>query len=64
MRWGRELRQRNSRRLRALQIAAGLGMLAMIVHAAFDFNFHIPANAIYFSMLAGIYSFTRDEDRA
>jgi hypothetical protein len=45
-------------------VAAGLGMLAMIVHAGFDFNFHIPANAIYFSFLAGVFFFTPAEDRA
>ena len=41
----------------------GLGMLAMIIHAASDFNFHIPANAIYFSFLAGIFFFTQAADR-
>ena len=44
-----------SRSFGYLQAGAGLGMLAMIVHGAFDFNFHIPANAIYFSFLAGIF---------
>ena len=32
-----------------------IGMLAMLVHAWADFNFHIPANAIYFSFLAGVF---------
>jgi len=41
-----------------LQVAAGFGMLAMLVHAWADFNFHIPANAIYFSFLAGVFFFT------
>jgi O-antigen ligase len=63
-RWRAVLRNGTSRRLRFLQVAAGLGMLAMIVHAAFDFNFHIPANAIAFSMLAGIFFVTRGGDRA
>ena len=64
MRWPVVLRQRASRRLRFMQVAAGLGMLAMIVHGIFDFNFHIPANAIFFSLLAGIFFFTPAEDRA
>jgi O-antigen ligase len=64
MRWRPVLASRHSRRLRFLQIAAGLGMLAMILHGIFDFNFHIPANAIYFSLLAGIFFFTPAEDRA
>jgi O-antigen ligase len=64
MRWSSILRRRESRRLRFLQIAAGLGMLALLAHGLFDFNFHIPANAIYFSMLAGIFFFTPAADRA
>jgi O-antigen ligase len=62
-RWPAVLRRRDSRRLRFLQVGAGLGMLALLVHGLFDFNFHIPANAIYFSMLAGIFFFTPAEDR-
>jgi O-antigen ligase len=64
MRWRPVLASRHSRRLRFLQVGAGLGMLAMIVHGLFDFNFHIPANAISFSLLAGIFFFTPAEDRA
>lgn len=63
-RWREIARGSLSRRLGFLQLAAGLAMLAMIVHGAFDFNFHIPANAIYFSFLAGIFFFTPREDRA
>ena len=47
------------RSLGHLQMAAGLGMLAMAVHGLVDFNFHIPANALYFSFLAGVF-FHRD----
>lgn len=64
MRWRDVLAQRASRRLRFLQVGAGLGMLAMIVHAAFDFNFHIPGNAVSFSLLAGIFFFTPAADHA
>jgi hypothetical protein len=39
-------------------------MLAMLVHGWFDFNFHIPANAVFFSFLAGVFFSTRAEDRA
>jgi hypothetical protein len=45
-------------------VGAGLGTLALILHGAFDFNFHIPANAIYFSFLAGVFFFTPHADRA
>jgi O-antigen ligase len=64
MRWRALLAARLSRRLGYLQVGAGLGMLALIVHAAFDFNFHIPANAIFFSFLAGVFFFIPGEDRA
>jgi len=33
---------------------AATGMVAMLIHAFFDFNFHIPANAYIFFTLAGI----------
>jgi O-antigen ligase len=63
-RWRVVLSDRRSRRLKFMRIAAGLGMLAMMVHGVFDFNFHIPANAIAFSTLAGIFFVTRAEDPA
>ena len=64
LRWRTLLRGRLSRSLGYLQVGAGLAMLALIVHAAFDFNFHIPANAIFFSFLAGVFFFIPAEDRA
>jgi len=54
MRWKRVLRERRQS-LGYLRVAAGLSMLALIIHAAFDFNLHIPANALYFSFLAGVF---------
>ena len=54
-RWGVVAGRRHSRGLGFLQVSAGLGMLAMAIHGAFDFNFHIPANAIYFAFLAGVF---------
>ena len=64
VRWRRLLTRRLSRSLGYLQVGAGLSMLAVLVHAAFDFNFHIPANAIFFSFLAGVFFFIPAEDRA
>lgn len=58
MRWGQLASAWRQQSLGYLQVAAGLGMLAMLVHALVDFNFHIPANAIYFSFLAGVFFFT------
>ncbi len=63
-RWRELARSRRSRSLGFLQISAGLGMFAVMLHGVFDFNFHIPANAIYFSFLAGVFFFTPAEDRA
>jgi O-antigen ligase len=54
LRWKQVLRERRQS-LGYLRVAAGLAMLAMAIHAAFDFNLHIPANAIVFSFLAGIF---------
>jgi O-antigen ligase len=58
------VRSHLSRSLGYPQLGAGLGMLAMAAHGLFDFNFHIPANALYFSFLAGVFFFTPPEDRA
>lgn len=63
-RWVELLRRRSPRSVAHLQVAAGLGMLAMILHGVVDFNFHIPANALYFAFLAGIFFLTPDEGRA
>ncbi len=37
-----------------LQIAAGVGMLPLILHSLFDFALHMPANAMWFATLAGV----------
>ncbi len=58
------LRARLSRSLGYLQLGAGIAMLAMAAHGLFDFNFHIPANALYFSFLAGVLFFTPAGDPA
>jgi O-antigen ligase len=63
-RWRELSRGRLSRRLGYLQVGAGLGVAALALHGAFDFNFHIPANALYFAFLAGVFFFTPAEDRA
>ena len=55
MRWGALTSRRLSRTLGYLQVAAGMGLLAMAAHGFFDFNFHIPANAIGFSFLAAVF---------
>jgi len=64
MRW-RDLRpHRSLRSLAYFQVAAGFGMLAAIVHAAFDFNFHIPGNAVTFSFLAAVFFYDSRREHA
>ena len=55
MRWSAILRRQGSRTLGFLQASAGIAVAALAIHGGFDFNFHIPANAIYFSFLAGVF---------
>jgi O-antigen ligase len=55
VRWSVVAERRHSRTLGYLQVSAGVALLAMAVHGAFDFNFHIPANALYFAFLAGVF---------
>jgi O-antigen ligase len=54
-RWAVLARVAASRSLGVLQVAAGFSVLALAAHGAFDFNFHIPANAIAFAFLAGVF---------
>jgi O-antigen ligase len=44
----------DGRRFTLLQLAAGAGMLPMLLHSLVDFPLHIPANAIWFATLAGV----------
>jgi O-antigen ligase len=54
MRMRELLRAEGGRSFTLLQIAAGLGMLPMILHSLFDFALHMPANAMWFATLAGV----------
>jgi O-antigen ligase len=38
-----------------MQAGAGLGLLLMALHGLTDYNWHIPANAIYFALMAGVF---------
>jgi hypothetical protein len=37
-----------------IAIGAAVGCCGLLVHSFFDFNLHIPANAAWFAVLAGI----------
>ena len=43
-----------SRLVRGVTIGAMSGITAILIHSIFDFNLHIPANAILFTVLAAI----------
>ena len=38
-----------------IRISAGIGLLMMGLHGLVDFNLHIPANAVFFAFLAGVF---------
>jgi len=38
-----------------MRMSAGIGLLLMGLHGMIDFNLHIPANAVYFAFLAGVF---------
>ena len=40
---------------RFIQVGAGISILLLALHGLVDFNFHIPANAIFFAFLAGVF---------
>lgn len=44
-----------------MQLGAGIGVFLMLLHGLTDFNLHIPANAIFFAFLAGIFFHALDE---
>lgn len=40
---------------RFAQVGAGIGLLLIGLHGFVDFNWHIPANALYTAFLAGVF---------
>ena len=50
----RDLRRRMGSGDDWIAIGAALGCCGLLVHSFFDFNLHIPANAAWFAVLAGI----------
>ena len=58
-RWISVLRLDNLQKNDLIQAGAGLAIFAMIIHSFVDFNLHIPANQIYFALIASVF-FKRD----
>jgi len=54
-RWPRVWAGERWSELRFVQVAAGIALLLMGLHTATDFNLQIPANAVYFAFLAGVF---------
>jgi O-antigen ligase len=55
LRWPSLLRGASWGTLSFMQVGAGIGLFLMALHSLTDFNLHIPANAIYFALLAAIF---------
>ena len=59
------LRSRHRPALRGALVGSTIGTLALMIHGLVDFNFQIPANAVYFFVLLGLgvasASYVRDE---
>jgi len=53
--WPRLLRLQRWGTLSFMQAGAGVGLLLMALHGLTDYNWHIPANAIYFALMAGVF---------
>jgi O-antigen ligase len=53
--WGRPFRSQAS----WIRLGAAIGCCGLLVHSFLDFNLHIPANAAWFAVLAGIATTAR-----
>ena len=60
--WTRIYSRETWSRYRFIQVAAGIGLLMLLIHEFFDYNLHTPANMVVFALLAGV--FFSDSDQA
>lgn len=61
-RWTKVLKRGEWRTFNFMQIGAGIGLFAMMLHTFVDFNLHIPANQIYFAFLAALFFYQSDNE--
>lgn len=64
IKWTKLLRQHDWKTTQFIQVGAGIGVFAMMLHSFLDFNLHIPANQIYFAFLAGLFFIESKENQA
>lgn len=64
IKWTKLLRQQDWKTTQFIQVGAGIGVFAMMLHSFLDFNLHIPANQIYFAFLAGLFFIESKENQA
>lgn len=55
MQWRRVWSAGEWSQLNFIQVGSGIGILLILVHELVDYNLHIPANLIFFAVLAGIF---------
>ncbi len=53
--WTRVWTRNRWSRFRFVQVAAGIGILLLLLYGLSDFNLHNPANIAYFAFLAGVF---------
>jgi O-antigen ligase len=61
-RWPKVWLRSEWKTLNFIQVGAGIGMLAMILHTFVDFNLHTTANQVYFAFLAGLFFYQLKPD--
>lgn len=62
-RWPGLLRNASWDTLSFMQVGAGISLFLMALHSLTDFNLHIPANAIYFALMAGVFFHRTEQNR-
>jgi len=62
--WLKLLRHQDWKTTQYIQVGAGIGVFAMMLHSFLDFNLHIPANQIYLAFLVGLFFIETRDSRA
>jgi O-antigen ligase len=61
-RWPKVWLRSEWKTLNFIQVGAGIGIFAMILHTFVDFNLHTTANQVYFAFLAGLFFYQLKPD--